>query len=119
MQTQIFDIYNQYAAHKSLCEDLKILHRDISFTNLLLRRTSPTGLAVGLLIDFDYAQHLNEDASDETVVATGNSSLNAHASAEGSGVLFSSPNVTLSASSSGGLISSLSSSTSAAGSNQA
>lgn len=77
------------------------MHRDISFSNLLLTRPSSSELAVGLLIDFDYAQHL-KFTSDETVVTTGNSSpnaLNTHTSAESS----PSPNVT-SVESSGGLI---------------
>jgi serine/threonine protein kinase len=137
MHIQLFATYDQYAAHKSLCEDLRILHRDISLSNLLLtRRTSSTEHAVGLLIDFDYALQLplNGDTSDETVIATGDPSLNdpslndpnifsAHASAESSGVLISSPKVTASASataeSSGGVIPSLTSSTSAAGGSQA
>jgi hypothetical protein len=90
-----------------------------------LTRPSSTELAVGLLIDFDYAQHLqlNEDASAETVVTTtGNSFLNVpntDTSPESFGVLIPSPNVTASAKSSGDLIPSLSSSTSAAGSFQA
>jgi hypothetical protein len=122
MHIEIFITYNQYAAHKSLWEDLKILHRDISFTNLLLTRPPSTDLAVGLLIDFDYAQHLqsNEDASDETVVATGNSSLIVFNNlntrvAESSGVLIPSPNVTASAEISNCLIPPLSSSTFASG----
>jgi hypothetical protein len=112
MHIQIFDTYNQYAAHKSLCEDLHILHRDISFSNLLMTRSTSTQLAVGLLIDFDYAQHLNDDAPDETVVARGQSST--RVSAESSSVLIPAPNVTASAESS-----SLSSSTSVAGGPQA
>jgi serine/threonine protein kinase len=95
MHIQISDTYNQYSAHKSLCEDLQILHRDISFSNLLLTRPSSTQLAVGLLIDFDYAQHL-QDASEETV-ATGESSSNTRTSAESSCILIPSPNVTASA----------------------
>jgi hypothetical protein len=106
------------------------LHRDISLSNLLLTRRTSTELAVGLLIDFDYALQLqlNDDA-DETIFATGDPSLNdpnvldTHASAESSGVLIPSPKVTASASatveSSGGLISSLTSRTSAAGGSQA
>jgi Fungal protein kinase len=77
--------------------DLRILHRDISFSNLLLTRSeSPSGsaqLATGLLIDFDYAQQLqlNDDASDEMVIGSWKSSLsvfndlNTHASSESSG----------------------------------
>ena len=101
------------------------MHRDISFTNLLLTRPPSTELAVGLLIDFDYAQHIqsNEDASDETVVATGNSSLNVfndldtRVLAESSGVFIPSPNITASTESSNCLIPgpSLTSSTSASG----
>ena len=120
---QLFDTYNQYAAHKSLCEDFRILHRDISFSNLLLTRRTSTELAVGLLIDFDYAEHLqlNDDASDKTITAACDSSFNTHTSAESSGVLIPSPNVTAShtAKSPGGLIPSLSSSTSAAEGSQA
>jgi hypothetical protein len=91
------------------------LHRDISFSNLLLTRRTSTEHAVGLLIDFDYAQHLksNKEASDKT----GNSSLsalNTHVADESSGVLIPSPNVTASVESSGGSIPPLSSSTRAA-----
>jgi serine/threonine protein kinase len=124
MHTQIFDTYNQYTAHKSLCEDYRILHRDISFSNLLLTRPSSTEPAVGLLIDFDYAQHMNEDASEEMVVTAGDSSPNTRASAESSCVLIpspiiASPIIATSAENPRGLISSLSSSTSAAGGVQA
>ena len=106
--------------------DLRILHRDISFSNLLLTRSeSPSGsaqLATGLLIDFDYAQQLqlNDDASDETVIGSWKSSLsvfndlNTHASSESSGVFIPLSNVTASAESSGasGMTPSLSSCTS-------
>jgi Fungal protein kinase len=118
MHIEIFNTYNQYAAHKSLCEDLKILHRDISFTNLLLTRPSSTDFSVGLLINFDYAQHIqrNEDTSHETVIATGtgNSSPDVF-NDESSGVLIPSPKVTVSAEISNCLIPSPSSSTSASG----
>jgi Fungal protein kinase len=106
--------------------DLRILHRDISFSNLLLTCSeSPSGsaqLATELLIDFDYAQQLqlNYDASDETVIGSWKSSLsvfndlNTHASSESSGVFIPLSNVTASAESSGasGMIPSLSSCTS-------
>jgi hypothetical protein len=106
--------------------DLRILHRDISFSNLLLTRSESSSgsapLATGLLIDFDYAQRLqsNNDASDELDITTLESSLNVLndlntcASAESSGVLIPFSNITASAESSGasGMIPSLSSSTS-------
>jgi hypothetical protein len=47
-----------HAAHKLIWNDLHILHQDISINNLLLRRLSSTELTTGLLIDFDYAQHI-------------------------------------------------------------
>ena len=98
--------------------ELRILHRDISFSNLLLTRSeSASGsaqFATGLLIDFDYAQQLqsNDDASDETDHTTWDPTVNIHnnfntrASAESSGVF-----ITVSAETSGasGMIPSLSS----------
>ena len=85
--------------------DFRILHRDISYSNLLLTRSElPSGsapLATGLLIDFDYAQQLqpNADASNETVILESSlKDFNTRASTESS--------------SSRGMIPSLSSSTS-------
>lgn len=82
------------------------MHRDISFSNLLLTRSTPSQLAVGFLIDFDYACHLesNDDISDERVVGAGDSSLHTP-----------SPNFTVSGESSGALNPSLSCSDSTAG----
>jgi hypothetical protein len=43
------------AAHKYLCEKLKILHCDVSIGNILIYRSDDDQEATGLLIDFDFA----------------------------------------------------------------
>jgi serine/threonine protein kinase len=70
--------YIIYSAHKDLCDIHKILHRDISFANIMM--TPPLTLEGvdfdsrrqrALLIDFGYATKLNNkgdvDDSDRTV----------------------------------------------------
>jgi hypothetical protein len=49
------NILTRLAAHKYLCEKLKILHCDISIGNILLYRPNDNSEATGLLIDFDFA----------------------------------------------------------------
>ena len=97
------------------------MHRDINFTNLLHTHPSSTDFAVGLLIDFNYAQHIqqNEDASDKKFVTTGtgNSSPNFF-NDESSDVLIPSPKVTVSVEILNCLTTSSSSSISASGSPQ-
>jgi len=44
------------SAHKYLCETLKILHCDISISNILLHRPDENTEANGLLVDFDFAK---------------------------------------------------------------
>jgi protein kinase-like protein len=44
--------------HRYLYNELGILHRDISLNNILLRRVEDADEAVGLLIDYDYAELL-------------------------------------------------------------
>lgn len=51
------------AAHKYLCEKLKILHCDISIGNILLRRPNNNSEATGLLIDFDFAMTIENIAA--------------------------------------------------------
>ena len=80
------------------------MHRNISFSNLLMTCPTSTEYAVGLLINFKYAQHLvsNKVASHRMVIPTGNFSLNflndlnTLVLAKSSSVLISSPNVTTS-----------------------
>lgn len=44
--------------HRYLYNELGILHRDISLNNILLKRAADADEAVGLLIDYDYAELL-------------------------------------------------------------
>lgn len=48
--------------HRYLYNELGILHRDISLNNILLRRVADADEAVGLLIDYDYAELLLLDS---------------------------------------------------------
>ena len=68
---------NNIIVHRYLYNDLGILHRDISLNNILLRRgtgADETDEAVGLLIDFDYAELLILDGSSESVDEVASSS---------------------------------------------
>ena len=49
-----------FAAHKYLCEKLKILHADISTGNIMLHQPNENARATGLLIDFDCAKTIND-----------------------------------------------------------
>ena len=49
-------------AHCYLYDHLKILHCDLSLSNVLLNRTDDESEAVGLLIDYDYAINTNSEA---------------------------------------------------------
>jgi hypothetical protein len=58
-------ICTQYStAHNILANKLNILHHDISINNVLLCRNQEGEMARGLLIDFDYAETM-EDPSEE------------------------------------------------------
>jgi serine/threonine protein kinase len=47
------------SAHKALCEQCHILHRDISLNNLMLYEHGPEdSTRRGLLIDFDYSMEI-------------------------------------------------------------
>jgi Fungal protein kinase len=46
-------------------DDLRLLHRDISIGNILLSRPVGREDAVGLLIDFDYSDKLETDATHD------------------------------------------------------
>jgi serine/threonine protein kinase len=54
-----------YPAHQHLCTEKKILHRDISYNNIMLYHSpdSANGLRKGLLIDFDYALPLDNSCT--------------------------------------------------------
>ena len=54
-------------AHKFLCKDKFILHRDINYNNILIYRRSPEDvLRRGLLIDFDYAAPIDREGGFST-----------------------------------------------------
>jgi hypothetical protein len=46
-------------AHELLCTEKRILHRDISYNNIMLYSDVPGTLRHGLLIDYDYASPLD------------------------------------------------------------
>jgi hypothetical protein len=54
-----------FPAHQHLCTEKKILHRDISYNNIMLYHSpdSANGLRKGLLIDFDYALPLDNSCT--------------------------------------------------------
>jgi Fungal protein kinase len=56
-------ILTKLAAHKYLCEKLKVLHCDISVGNILLYRPDDNSEATGLLIDFDFAATIEDIAT--------------------------------------------------------
>lgn len=71
-----------FIAHRYLFNELGILHRDISLNNILLRRVADADEAVGLLIDYDYAElllldleGLPESSSDAAAMDSGSETL--------------------------------------------
>jgi thiamine kinase-like enzyme len=57
------NILTRLAAHKYLCEKLKVLHCDISVGNILLYHPNDNSEATGLLIDFDSATTMEDIAA--------------------------------------------------------
>jgi serine/threonine protein kinase len=57
-------------AHKRLCKDKTLLHRDISASNIMFDRSgSSDECGRGLLIDFDYAAKLVESNDGESTAS--------------------------------------------------
>jgi len=52
-------------AHRYLYDHLKILHCDLSFSNVLLNRKDDESEPVGLLIDYDYSESVDADNTFE------------------------------------------------------
>ena len=48
-------------AHRYLYDHLKILHCDLSVSNVLLNRKDDKSEPVGLLIDYDYSESVDTD----------------------------------------------------------
>lgn len=56
---------DKFTGHKKLIILAKILHCDISINNLMIDNTNADFPRPGLLIDFDYAQDLDEERRRE------------------------------------------------------
>ena len=52
-------LHNAVRGHKSLLEDRKILHRDISENNIIITEAASKGEPIGRLIDLDLAKELD------------------------------------------------------------
>jgi hypothetical protein len=67
-----------FAAHKYLCNTLRILHADISIGNIMLHQPDENSRVAGLLIDFDFAKTISDTnggalvGSDGDLSNTGN-----------------------------------------------
>lgn len=53
------NLQNAFIAHRYLYDHLKILHCDLSISNILLNRKDDGCEPVGLLIDYDYSESVN------------------------------------------------------------